>query len=85
MRPSSSISYADTLRNRVTAFEDIAEAGKALYAQLTPAQREIADRRLARVMISLVDVSQGSGGAAGATGAGRSGGRDSRSPPPSAP
>lgn len=55
----------DTLRNRLTAFEDIAEAGKALYATLTPDQQEIADRRLARVAVSLLDI-----GAATASGPG---------------
>lgn len=56
---------SDTMRNRLTAFEDIADAGKALYATLTPDQQEIADRRLARVAVSLLDI-----GATPATGPG---------------
>ncbi len=43
----------DIARNRLTATEDIAEAGKALYAALTPAQREVADRRLALPLATL--------------------------------
>ena len=45
---------AETLRNRLTAVEDIVDAGKALYAMLTPGQRAIADDRLARISIPLV-------------------------------
>jgi len=45
---------AETLRNRLTAVEDIVDAGKALYATLTPTQRTIADGRLARVSIPLL-------------------------------
>jgi hypothetical protein len=37
---------ADTERNRLTAVEEIAEAGKALYAMLTSEQKTIADRKL---------------------------------------
>jgi len=37
---------ADTERNRLTAVEEIAEAGKALYAMLTSEQKAIADRKL---------------------------------------
>ena len=44
---------ADMARNRLTAVEDIADAGKALYASLTPAQKEIADRRLALPLATL--------------------------------
>jgi plasmid replication initiation protein len=36
----------DRERNRLTAIEDIADAGKALYATLTTEQRAIADRKL---------------------------------------
>jgi len=36
----------DRERNRLTAIEDIAGAGKALYATLTGEQRAIADRKL---------------------------------------
>ncbi|MFO1396802.1 MAG: Spy/CpxP family protein refolding chaperone [Burkholderiales bacterium] len=37
---------ADIARNRLTAVEDIVDAGKALYAVLTPEQKVIADRKL---------------------------------------
>ena len=37
---------ADTARNRLTAVEDIVDAGKAVYAVLTPEQRAVADRKL---------------------------------------
>ncbi len=43
----------DIARNRLTATEDIAEAGKALYAILTPEQKAIADRRLALPLATL--------------------------------
>ena len=53
--------------NRLTAIEEFAEAGKALYAGLTPDQREIADRRLARIATPLVtgDLPAGMSAAAG--------------------
>jgi hypothetical protein len=41
----------DVARDRLTAVEDIALAAKALYAQLTPEQREIADPRLASLIL----------------------------------
>ena len=44
---------ADIARNRLTATEDIADAGKALYKALTPEQREVADRRLALPLMTL--------------------------------
>ena len=44
---------ADMARNRLTAVEDIVDAGKALYASLTPAQKEVADRRLALPLATL--------------------------------
>lgn len=61
---------AQTLRNRLTAVEDVTDAGKALYAALTPEQKAIADRRLARIEIPLVVPTQpvGDGGARGARG-----------------
>jgi len=37
----------DVARNRLAAVEDIVETGKRLYGTLTPAQQQIADRRLA--------------------------------------
>lgn len=53
--------------NRLTAIEEFAEAGKALYAGLTPDQREIADRRLARIATPLVtgDLPAGMAGTGG--------------------
>jgi hypothetical protein len=51
---------ADTARNRLAAVEDIVDAGKALYAVLTPAQREVADRRLALPLATLTGVDAGS-------------------------
>jgi hypothetical protein len=47
---------ADIARDRLTAIEDIVEAGKNLYAILTPAQQEVADRRLAAPVIGLAGV-----------------------------
>ena len=52
-------SLADTARNRLAAVEDIVDAGKRLYAILTPAQRDIADARVARVALPLLDGSEG--------------------------
>ena len=46
-------SLADVARNRMTAVEEIAEAGKALYAGLSPDQKRIADRRLAPIALQL--------------------------------
>jgi hypothetical protein len=40
---------ADLARNRLTATEDLVDAGKALYGVLTPAQRVVADHRMADV------------------------------------
>jgi hypothetical protein len=39
-----------TARARVAAIEGIAEAGRALYPLLTPEQKAVADRRLARIV-----------------------------------
>jgi len=44
---------ADVARNRMTAVEDIVDAGKVLYASLSPQQRTIADRRLAMIALQL--------------------------------
>ena len=41
----------DSLRNRLTAIEDIAQAAKALYARLNPDQQRAADPRLATLML----------------------------------
>ena len=45
---------ADRARDRLTAIEDISDAGKQLYASLSPTQKEIADRRMVRLAIPLV-------------------------------
>jgi len=44
---------ADQARNRLTAIEDIAEAGKSLYATLSPEQQALADRRLVLAVLPL--------------------------------
>ena len=44
---------AGSARNRLTAVEEIVEAGKALYATLTSEQKAIADRKLVLPMLSL--------------------------------
>ena len=46
-------SLADLARDRLTAVEDIVDAGKALYAVLTPQQKTVADRRLALPLATL--------------------------------
>jgi hypothetical protein len=51
---------ADMARNRLTAVEDVVDAGKALYAVLSPAQKEIADRRLALPLATLTGNDAGS-------------------------
>jgi plasmid replication initiation protein len=51
---------ADMARNRLTAVEDIVDAGKSLYASLTPAQKEIADRRLPLPLATLTGNDAGS-------------------------
>jgi hypothetical protein len=51
---------ADMARNRLTAVEDIVDAGKALYASLTPGQKEVADRRLALPLATLTGNDAGS-------------------------
>ena len=53
-------SLADIARNRLTAVEDIVDAGKALYAVLTPVQKEVADRRLALPLATLTGNDTGS-------------------------
>lgn len=46
----------DIARDRLTAIEDIVEAGKQLYAVLAPGQQGVADRRLAVPAMALVGV-----------------------------
>jgi LTXXQ motif family protein len=43
----------DSQRNRLAAMEDIAQVASALYASLTPEQKELADLRLANVVSTL--------------------------------
>ena len=45
---------AQVLRNRLTAIEDVTDAGKALYTVLTPEQKTVADTRLARIAVPLI-------------------------------
>ena len=52
---------ADAARNRLAAVEDVAEAGKALYDALTEEQRALADGRLARIALPLVEPGPASG------------------------
>ena len=40
----------DSARNRLTAFEDIAQSAKSLYSGLTPEQQKMADPRLANLI-----------------------------------
>ena len=59
----------DIARDRLTAIEDIVDAGKNLYAVLTPGQKAVADRRLAVPVTALAGVEQKSVAArAGTTG-----------------
>ena len=60
---------ADIARDRLTAIEDIVDAGKNLYAVLTPGQKAVADRRLAVPVTALAGVEPNSAAArAGTTG-----------------
>jgi len=59
---------ADIARDRLTAIEDIVDAGKQLYAQLTPGQQAVADRRMAVPVMALAGVEPNS--TAGRTGPG---------------
>ena len=59
----------DTARDRLTAWEEIASAAKALYDNLTPPQKELADARFPSIVSALnADTTTGSlprsGGAA---------------------
>jgi len=45
---------AETAQNRLTAVEEIIEAGRDLYAKLSPTQQRFADKRLTVVVQSLV-------------------------------
>jgi hypothetical protein len=54
---------ADIARDRLTATEDIVDAGKQLYATLTPGQQGVADRRLAVPVMALVGVEPNSAAA----------------------
>jgi hypothetical protein len=46
----------DIARDRLTAIEDVVDAGKALYAMLTPGQQAVADRRMATPVLPLIGV-----------------------------
>jgi len=60
---------SDIARDRLTAIEDIVDAGKQLYAVLTPGQQGVADRRMAVPVTALAGVEPNSATArAGATG-----------------
>jgi hypothetical protein len=61
---------ADVARDRLTAIEDIVDAGKNLYAVLTPAQKSVADRRMAAPVMALAGVEPTSGTRGGARGSG---------------
>jgi hypothetical protein len=54
---------SDIARDRLTAIEDIVEAGKLLYAMLTPGQQTVADRRLAVPVMALAGVEPNSAAA----------------------
>ena len=43
----------ETAQNRLTAVEEIVDAGRAVYDKLTPEQQRLADRRLPLVALSL--------------------------------
>jgi hypothetical protein len=47
---------SDIARDRLTAIEDIVDAGKQLYATLTPGQQTVADRRMAVPVMALAGV-----------------------------
>jgi hypothetical protein len=55
----------DIARDRLTAIEDIVDAGKQLYAVLTPGQQGVADRRLAVPAMVLVSAEPNTAGARG--------------------
>jgi hypothetical protein len=59
---------ADVARDRLTAIEDIVDAGKQLYAVLTPGQKTVADRRMAVPVMSLAGVEQAAGARGGPRG-----------------
>jgi len=54
---------ADIARDRLTAIEDIVDAGKQLYAVLTPGQQGVADRRIAVPVMVIVGVESNSSAA----------------------
>jgi len=54
---------SDIARDRLTAIEDIVDAGKQLYAVLTPGQQGVADRRLAVPVMALAGVEPNSAAA----------------------
>ena len=58
---------ADLARDRLTAVEDIADAGKALYATLSPTQQGVADRLIAVPVMALVGFETATPSRAGAS------------------
>jgi hypothetical protein len=52
---------ADVARNRSTAIDDVADAGKRLYAQLNSDQRAVADTRLPMVLLPVLRPGMGGG------------------------
>lgn len=74
--PGQLDALADIARNRLTAVEDVVDAGKALYESLSEEQKALADARLARLTQPLVESDPASRRAA--DGAGGGGGYASR-------
>jgi len=57
----------DIARDRLTAIEDIVDAGKQLYAVLMPGQQAVADRRMAVPVMALAGVEPNSAAARAGT------------------
>lgn len=55
----------DLARDRLTAIEDIADAGNSLYATMSPSQQSLADRRMAVPILGLVGVEPNTGNRSG--------------------
>jgi hypothetical protein len=58
----------DIARDRLTAIEDIVDAGKQLYATLSPGQQTVADRRMAVPVMALAGVEPNSAAGRAAVG-----------------
>jgi hypothetical protein len=72
---------ADTARNRLTAIEDIVDAGKALYAVLNAEQKALADVRLVIVARPLLEGTTPAAAPAGRPPSGDADGAPDRAPP----